>query len=378
MSTVQRRRAILCRLVEDARPLWDHAGVRSHVRATLKKMLLCGTPALGAEVFSSIDGETRTVYHTCKTRVCPSCGYFQTLRFQHEVVNYLPDIPYRGLILTIPGRLREILRLNRQLLPDLAALGGGVMGDLARERSHAEVPLIVVLHTFNPELLFKPHLHAVVGLTGLDLNGDRLVKNIFFSKDMLQERWRYALLDRLEEELRQGRLRLPPDLRPKRLLRDVNYEYGLLWRIEEHGCTNKHQLLTYVARYIGRPPISNSRILEFDAHHVRFRYRDKLDDNRVHEATIPTQEFIDRLIEHIREPYQHGVRYFGLLSPRAKSTRYPAYLRLLGEPWQGSVPPLRWPDARYLSFGVDPLVDSWGNPLKWSHRLPSQLPVAAL
>jgi hypothetical protein len=214
-----------------------------------------------------------------------------------------------------------------------------------------------------------------VGLTGLDLNGDRLVENIFFSKDMLQERWRYALLDRLELEVRQSTLR--SDLSQKRLLEDIDYERGIPWHIEKHGCTNKRQLLAYVARYIGRPPIANSRILEFDAHHVRFRYRDKLDDDRVHEATIPTQEFIDRLIEHIREPYQHGVRYFGLLVPRAKSTRYHAFLRLLGLPAPGPVHQLRWAEGLYLSFGVNPLVDSWGNPMTWSHSLSAQLPATA-
>jgi hypothetical protein len=366
---------MLRRLVEDTRPLWDHAGVRPHARATLNKMLLCGTPVLGAEVFSSINGETRTVYHTCKTRACPSCGYFQTLRFQQEVVNLLPDIPYRGLILSIPDRYWEILRLNRQLLPDLVALGGGVMSDLAGECRQAEVPLIAVLHTFNPELKFKPHVHVVVGLTGLGLNGDRLVENILFSKDMLQERWRYALLDRLELEVRQGRLR--SDLSQKQLLTNIDYERRILWKIPEHGCTDKHDLLAYVARYIGRPPIANSRILEFDAHHVRFRYRDKKDDDRTHEATIPTQEFLDRLIEHIREPYQHGVRYYSLLAPRAKSTRYPAFLRLLGQPEPGPVHPLRWADGLYLSFGVNPLVDRRGNPMTWSHSLRPQLPETA-
>jgi hypothetical protein len=95
---------------------------------------------------------------------------------------------------------------------------------------------------------------------------------------------------------------------------------------------------------------------------------------RVREDTIPTQEFLDRLIEHIREPYQHGVRYYSLLSPRAKSTRYHAFWRLLGQPKPGPVQPLRWAEARYLSFGVDPLVDSWGNPMTWSHSLPVQLP----
>jgi hypothetical protein len=375
MSTIRIRQAILRRLIEDTRPLWDGAGVRPHARATLKKILHCGTPALGAEVFSSIAGEIRIVYHTCKSRACPSCGYFQTLRFQQEVVNQMPDIPYRGLILTISDRYWEILRLNRQLLPDLVALGGGVMSDLARERHQSEVPMIAVLHTFNPELKFKPHLHVVVGLIGLGLNGDRLVENIWFSKDILQRRWRYALLGYLELALRKGGLR--SDLSQKQLLENFDYERGVLWHIEEHGCTNKHDLLGYVARYIGRPPIASSRILEFDAHHVRFRYRDKQDDDRVHETTIPTQEFLDRLIEHIREPYQHGVHYFGLLAPRVKSNRYHAFLRLLGWPEPGPVHPLRWADGLHLSFGVDPLVDSRGNPMTWSHSLPPQPPLTS-
>jgi hypothetical protein len=40
---------------------------------------------------------------------------------------------------------------RQQLLPDLLALGGVII-ELARERRQAEVPLIAVLHTFNPEL----------------------------------------------------------------------------------------------------------------------------------------------------------------------------------------------------------------------------------
>jgi hypothetical protein len=250
------------------------------------------------------------------------------------------------------------------------------MSDLVRERYQAEVPLIVVLHTFNPELKFKPHLHAVVGLTGLGLSGDKLVENIFFSKDMLQERWRHALLDRLELEVRLGRLR--SNLSQKQLLKYIDYERGCLWHIGEHGCANKHDLLAYVARYIGRPPIANSRILEFDADRVRFLYRDKLDDDRIHEVTISTREFIDRLITHIREPYQHGVRYFGLLSPRAKCVRYRTFWRLLGQPEPGPVQPLRRADGLYLSFGIDLRVDSWGNPMTWSHSLLAQPPAIKL
>lgn len=364
------KRTKIQRLIECARPIWDRASVRPHIRAVLNNLLLCGTPALGAEVFMSIAGEKLIVYHTCKSSFCPTCGYFKAIRFQQEVVNSLPDIPYRGLILTIPDRFWEILRVNRQLRSDLVTLGGGVLSDLARELGiGSEVLLIVVLHTFNPELKFKPHLHIVVGLTGLGLDGNSLVKSIFFPKDMLQQRWRNTILDRLKLEALTGRLR--SDLSQRELLQKIDYERGALWHVEDHRCKTKEGLLTYAARYIGRPPIANTRILEFDADHVRFKYRDKLDDDRIHEETISTQEFISRLIEHIREPYEHGIGYFGLLSPRAKSSRYPAYLRLLGQQPQGSVPRLRWPDALNRSFGANPLMDTFGNTMKWSHRLPS-------
>jgi len=107
------------------------------------------------------------------------------------------------------------------------------------------------------------------------------------------------------------------------------------------------------------------------------RYRDKLVDDRVHEATIPNLEFLDRLIEHIRDPYMHEVRYFGLLSPRARFSRYAAFLRLLGLPEPSPVHPFHWADGLYLSSGVNPRVDSQGNRMSWSHNLPAQLPSKA-
>ena len=42
---------------------WDHDGVPPHVRTAFRKVLQCRTPALGAEVFGSENGEL-IVYHT--------------------------------------------------------------------------------------------------------------------------------------------------------------------------------------------------------------------------------------------------------------------------------------------------------------------------
>jgi hypothetical protein len=62
----------LKRILEKTQRYWDHDGVPPHVRNAFRKVLQCRTPALGAEVFASENGEL-IVYHTCKSRACPLC-----------------------------------------------------------------------------------------------------------------------------------------------------------------------------------------------------------------------------------------------------------------------------------------------------------------
>ena len=53
---------------------WDNEQVRSEVTEEFRKVVECRTLALGAEVYSSESGEEKVVPHTCKSRMCPSCG----------------------------------------------------------------------------------------------------------------------------------------------------------------------------------------------------------------------------------------------------------------------------------------------------------------
>ena len=48
-----------------------------------------GTDPLGAEVFAS-DTEERIVYHTCKSRACPSCGQQATRVWQRDQCGSFP------------------------------------------------------------------------------------------------------------------------------------------------------------------------------------------------------------------------------------------------------------------------------------------------
>jgi hypothetical protein len=83
---------------------WNRNDRRWAVVWAYTKFLRCRTAALGAEVYSSGNREL-VVYHTCKSRACPSCGYRANVQWLRERWAALPDATYKGITFTMPGIL---------------------------------------------------------------------------------------------------------------------------------------------------------------------------------------------------------------------------------------------------------------------------------
>ena len=165
-------------------------------------MLDCGTPALGWNLYAS-DTEEKCCCHRCKSRFCPSCGYRSTLLWLEEQAAALPDIPYAGVVFTMPRELWAIFKRNRHLLHDLASLGSaGVIQQWVRMRYGVSVLIMVVPHTFGGDLKFNPHLHILVSAEGLSESEGRWIPNIRLNKDALMRMWRYAVIDHLRRAAR--------------------------------------------------------------------------------------------------------------------------------------------------------------------------------
>ncbi len=75
-----RYRHPLKQIVLKTRSHWDHDGVSSEIRSVFEKVIQCRTPVLGANVYASQEQEL-IVYHTCKSRACPSCGHKATIQW---------------------------------------------------------------------------------------------------------------------------------------------------------------------------------------------------------------------------------------------------------------------------------------------------------
>ena len=89
-------------------------------------------------------------------------------------------------------------------------------------------------------------------------------------------------------------------------------------------------MLEYLSLYTHRTAIGNERILSYDGDRVRFRWKDRRDDNAVRTSILPADEFLMRFASHILPDRFVRTRHFGLLANRGKTERINLCRRLMG------------------------------------------------
>ena len=347
-----------------ARAQWDRAETRPAVSDNFHRVLVCRTADLGAEVYAS-DTEEKMVYHTCKSRACPSCGWLATELWQRQMCSVLPDVLYVGMVFTMPDVLWSIFRQNRDLFHDLAVLGAGVIQQWAKARYGVRLIVIVVPHTFGRHLTFNSHLHILVSAGGLRESEGRWIRSLRFDRRALMHMWRYAVITYLREAFKAQALH--SDLSAGELGRILKTQYERWWNINIDRSMSKSQFLRYAGRYVRRPPIAQHRFVEITDGTVRFWTKDlKLKRRVITEYSL--EEFVAALAEHVPDRYRHAIRYFGLLAPRSKSQTSAAFV-LLGQQKRPRPRRLGWAGSLQNCFGVNPLIDSSGHPMCWVRRL---------
>jgi hypothetical protein len=89
--------------------------IRPVVFENVRKVLACRTPVLGCHVWECEDcGHVKLMPHSCKSRLCPTCGKHATDVWADRVLNALLDVPYHHLIVAIPWQLRTLIAMNRR------------------------------------------------------------------------------------------------------------------------------------------------------------------------------------------------------------------------------------------------------------------------
>ena len=288
----------------------------------------CRTARLGGHVDSCSQGcgYLAISYNSCRNRHCPKCQSLQQARWLTDRLERLLPTQYFHLVVTLPHELQVLARYNPELVYNLLfEAASRALLQLARdyERLRAQIGFTAVLHTWDQDLNFHPHLHLVVTGGGLSLDGDRWIaaRNSFLLPvKALSKVIRGKFLEALEKAWHEGKLQgwATPAQFPS-FLRKLRRKKWVVYAKEAFG--GSHQAFHYLSRYTHRVAISNQRLVSLADGKVSFRARDNTRPGHQRLVTLTAPEFIRRFLRHVLPPRFVKIRHYGLMSPRHAKTK---------------------------------------------------------
>jgi putative transposase len=165
-----------------------------------------------------------------------------------------------------------------------------------------------VLHTWTRAMLYHPHVHMLVTGGGLSDDGSQWLvgKNPSF----LMPEAALAII---------FRAKLCAALKKAGLLAQVPTQvWKKKWVAHCKAAGQGRQVLNYLARYVFRVAISNSRLERIDNGEVTFRYRDNR-SQQLRRERVTGVEFIRRFLLHTLPRGCAKVRYYGIWSPACRA-----------------------------------------------------------
>ena len=292
----------------------------SHGRA-IADILACRTPALGGHRWRCTQCSVEVhSYHSCKNRSCPTCHRDETERWLAKRRAELLPCPYFHVTVTVPAELRAVLRANqRDGYAALMQAAAESIVELARDRRHVggTVGVLAVLHTWTQQLVYHPHVHCLVTGGGVSADGS----------SWCPARRGYLAPAKALAKLVRGKLRATlAKRRPDLVVPEAVWKKPWVAHCTPWG-NGAEAVLEYLARYVHRIAITNSRIVALDDAGVTIRHKDR-GSGRWLRTRLTGHEFMRRFLQHVLPKGLHKIRYYGLWHPSRRDQASRARLLL--------------------------------------------------
>ncbi len=264
---------------------------------------------MGGELYGCPDCDDFVYrYHSCRHRACPKCHSQQTRNWLEARRNELIDAPYFHVVFTVPSQLRRLIRSNQRILyAVLIRAAFQALQVLAWDPKFlgGRIGALCVLHTWTRTLGYHPHVHILVPGVGLARDGRACTarQSFLVPTQALSKVFAAKFIAMARNELPKN-THIPRT--PKK--------WNCFIKPAIHG---GDRVLQYLARYVFRHAITNSRILSIDDGRVRFRYQNS-ETHKWATMDLDANEFIRRFLQHALPSRFHKVRYFGLWHPRSR------------------------------------------------------------
>lgn len=236
-------------------------------------------------------------------------------------------MPYFHVVFTVPRELRELVYANKRLLYDaLFSASSQTLLTVARNNLSLSLGFFGVLHTWNQELQYHPHVHYVVAGGGLHTDTHQWEHAPKADRFLLPVRVLGAVfcgkfIERLKELYGTGQLYLPEShlKDPRAFEHLVSQATSKKWVVyAKRPFSGPERVVKYLAGYTHRVGISNSRLCSITDTTVTFLARDKHDPSKRRRVTLSHETFTRRFLQHALPKSYRRIRYFGFLAVHRK------------------------------------------------------------
>ncbi len=280
-------------------------------RRAIRAIENCRTEQLGGHIYHCQScEEVQYRYHSCRNRHCPKCQNEKAGEWLEKQQALLLPAPYFLLTFTLPSELREVTRSNPSVIYNLLfRSSAAATQSLASDPRFVggQIGMIGVLHTWGRKLNYHPHVHYLVPAVGYDPDQPLSLpakKNFLLPVKALSKIYRAKFRDELEQTS---------------LFEDIPTEvWQQDWVVHCKAVGNGQTALKYLAPYIFRVAISNTRILKLADGKVSFSCKAR-DTEKNKTCTLAAEEFIRRFLQHVLPKGFVKVRYYGFFSSGLRS-----------------------------------------------------------
>ncbi len=277
-------------------------------RKVIDAILNCRSEYYGTNIYKCDKcGQCHIVYRCCGNRHCPNCQYHKSRQWlQTQLKRQLPGHHYM-ITFTVPKQIRRFIRSNQRICYSaMFAASSQTIKKLTCDEKYigGDLPgFFGVLHTWGRQLSYHPHIHYVVAggaFSKKDGNWHPSRIDFFLPIWAMSNVFKAKFLD----ELRKSKLasEIPVDA------------WKQDWIVNCQAVGSSEASVKYLAPYVFRVAISNSRIIKIEHRKVFFKYK-KPRSRRLRIIALGVMEFIRRFLQHVLPTGFTKVRYYGFMSP---------------------------------------------------------------
>jgi hypothetical protein len=254
------------------------------------------------------------VGRSCGNRHCPNCQSDKTQVWLAKRTAQLLPVPYFLVTFTVPEALRKLVRANqRACYQSLFDTGSQTIRELASGKRFLgtdRLGFFGALHTWGRDFtVYHPHVHFVVPGGGVSSDGSR----------WLAGPANFLLPEKAASTVYRAKFR--DAMRAVGLLDEINATAPEVWEqywvVDVEPVGDGRATLKYLAPYVYRVAISNSRILEVNQSSVKYRFT-PTGSRQVRTRQVIGIEFVRGFLQHTLPRKFQRLRYYGFASQNSR------------------------------------------------------------